>query len=1473
MVFLSSKHGSAFITWPGVKLRADSHRVRTGAPHTRILALLILACAAVGASAQDHVRSTSAASDLMRRRLYDDAVRLLEKELRQRPEAESATRLLMLGECHYLQGKYEEARPWLAKALRYLPEGNSRTVAEYRLACTAYRLSDMAGAFEKTSDFVRKHPEDRRAGTLLLFRMKALARRGRNAEAELLTTLREIAGRTGSYGAAIGLSADKILTDFYLSNGLEDKAVAGCMSIVSNFRQVSAQYAAANRSVPVVLEQARDYAAMQLAKISLADQRKAEAAKWLNSIRFDQDLKRRARLMLAQIAYTERDYRKAEDYLLSGDFIKSVPAGNIRSDMYLLLGFCAKLARRPDMEQVFNYFSEVAPDSPAYAQARMGMADTAIRWRRPALAVGAYEEARISARYEPEALAKLADLYLQMGDEEKDAARQDEFYERAAERLSLLATRYANSSYARDSTETARALLAKGKVVKEAVSDEDMIADWERAVQEKPRSLEAARALIGIARLHQRAVISEKTGAFVKAPDFAACLDACNRLLEEAAFKGADLDDNLWTDIRAEALYYRGLCHISSVGQKTGDPRDRSHPRYVAVPGIQVALDNLEAATRLVRPQQLDLVRNIEMVQVEAMFKADDEALRRKAAERFDELVQKYGRESRFQKLAMDIAQWHHEQGHLVEAARMYEGVAERGRADLPQEDIVKVLFMAGKLYGTAAYQALHKKTGGSYVVYVYPEEVVKLAGLIETHEPFARTVRVDWPAGEITARQALIMVSKASGIPFVWSRRTDNAAVEQHLAQRRLTFTNPQGTVAEFLARILDLDKQVLAFDIGLADGAPTIALTDTDETDPAARDASRVIEIYAASERNNRYAPMTRSYGAWQNVHQGVTMMFGVVKRIEELADTTIQWAEGVNEEDILATEYGALPGKPADQPLSCAETLAALLGVQDLAYRIMPRDVSTELYERAKACFNDIRRISPKTTYGEQSLFLLALNYYQREDYERMKIILQEYLKVFDSPTFDHYHRACFWVGWVFERERRFPEACRFYSRAAEESLVVYRPAEDAEPEDREALAAKLSYDTAFALDEVVSGTLTNVSLAGTLRDFVRLHTGVELATDPGAMTLATNLNYVSFREASVFNLLCDIVDRLGLSFRPSNSDEATAEKAYYRMAVCYKNDGLNEHALASCRCLLSRYPQTQRRRDARKLQLDIYKALKDYRSVLTTLGSLKSELAAEGLAYKIDFEIAWIYTDLCRYEDAARHFKQALGEAQGATERNSIRDGYARALVGAGRFEDALNQYEVLLHEETEPLRRFIDEIMAWYLRRATGKETSAALPDEASRIMRAYEALDDVRRGRLTRTVFAKVTWIYYLSGLFDLRRGDGDRALAKFDAAGNSPDDWLAAQAIFQAAQVHRKAGRTAAAIESLDYLLFSTKSAESELKALYLLAACHREVGNTEKAEERLERIMARFPDSFYARIIEEERRKVRNAEDNPQP
>ena len=1429
-----------------------------------LLALLLLAPVVY---AQQPAAAKSAARDLMQRGLYADATRILLDEIKGMPEDQGGLHFLMLGESYYMQNQYAEARPWYVKANRFMPEEeeDNRTVAEYRLACVAYRMGETAGAFKQTDEFLRKHPADRRGGSLLLFRMNVLAKRGPEAEAELESTREKIGRHVKRYGAATDIAADNILTDYYLKQGGNDKAKDRYRHIVMNFAEVTREYIEDHRPIPPALERGHDKAATQLASIAIKDKDYAEAVRWLNIVRYDQGMKRRARLMLAQVAYEQKDFRRAERNLLSNDFIKEVPPGPLRSDMYLLLGFCAKRAVHPKLSKVAEYFSMVDPGTKPYAQAQMGLGDTYERWRKFDKAIEAFENAKASAKYEPGALASLGRLYMQQAEKAGSDAAKSKLFTMAAARFETLTTKYPNSQEAKNANPAIQQLIEKGFNVKLAITDAQVAGTWEATVKEKPGSADAARALINLARLHHEVVINQANREVTKLPDYAAAAHAAARLLNAAVYKGADLGEQHWQTLQSEAHYYRGYAHMASATKTMPPGKSKSKPKYVAAPDMNKAMADLRKAKELADPKQLDLVKNIDLGLLEAMFKSGKEDLLEEARKQFGELSDIYGGEDRFQKMAYDLANWFKENEQYGEAAREYRGIVNRGQ-NLSQEDSLQLLYLAGQLHSRAATDALKAKGATGFAVYVHRRPVFKTVGLVDSHEPLDLQVTLNWPSGtaEIPAEQVLRLVSAASQIPFTWSDAGGGQSVAAYLKNKKVSFESHTGTVKSFLQGILDPEHHELEFDIGITGMAPTASPRPEDKEDPEMIEVVKVLEIVDRRHAGLRLKPLKQPYGSWASVHAKNTMLFHTIEHLEKSTGVTILWADGVPKEDVLATEYPKAP-EGAAASASCADVLKAVLTPLDLRFKVVRRDLSSEYFDRAKDDFNEIRRIDPKSKYGERTLFTLALNFFHQEDYERMKVVLTEYLKLFDSQNYEHYHDACFWVGWVFEHEKRFRDAARFYNRAAAERLVI----QAATPESPacESLKNVIAYETTYALEETYSGSLVDLSLAPGMGDFIELHCGIQLDVDPGL--LESNLVFTSdhYEEAYVYDVLCDVLDKHGLTFRADSVNRKVAEKATFRLARSYQKNGMPQQALATSRVLLDRFPETDRKQDAYKLQLEIYKDLKDYRNVLATLDLLKVQLEAKGQGYKVDFEIGWVYFDLCRYADAKQHFKQALKGASAPREKRNIRDGLARASYLNGDLNESLGHYRELVKEETQAARAFIAEMMTWYLERATGAKSGDQLTPAASRLMQQYESLDNEQLRRVSPSALARVTWVYYVTGLRDLAAGNAILALDKFNAAGNSPDDWLAANAMYEMAKLHVKDKQYRKAIEGLEDMLFATKSAEAEVKAAVLLAECYVAKGRIEHARNRYQHVVNRFPDSPYAKQASEALEKLKDA------
>jgi len=292
-------------------------------------------------------------------------------------------------------------------------------------------------------------------------------------------------------------------------------------------------------------------------------------------------------------------------------------------------------------------------------------------------------------------------------------------------------------------------------------------------------------------------------------------------------------------------------------------------------------------------------------------------------------------------------------------------------------------------------------------------------------------------------------------------------------------------------------------------------------------------------------------------------------------------------------------------------------------------------------------------------------------------------------------------------------------------------------------RKALREKLSYETVYSLEEVYTGEISGMTIAEELVDFVQLYAGIAMGVEPSLLTTNIVVPDAAYEEAQIFDVLLDALDGVQLGLRAENANPKVAQKAYFRLARSYQKDGRPREALSGCRVLLDRYPETDRRRDVYKLQVEIYKALKDYRNVLATLDLLRKELEAEGHGYKIDFEIAWVYFDLCRYADAIAHYEKALAGAQTQREAQNIRDGYARALYMNDDLKGALREYRTLVASEPLALRAFVDEMMIWYLERALGKKSSGDLPPSVAKLLTAYEQLEDSQRSRVTQTALAK----------------------------------------------------------------------------------------------------------------------------------
>ncbi|MGD0092949.1 MAG: tetratricopeptide repeat protein [Planctomycetota bacterium] len=1439
--------------------------------HTAVLGfVLCLLCAGAGGA-----EAAARAAELMKDRQYNDAIKILLEDIRGKGEGETARQCLLLGECYYLTRQYEPAKTSLLKAARNLADDGDKAAAAFRLACIAYRLNDYAGALAGIEAFNTRFPNDARAAKLLVFKMAILAAKGKEAQGELESLQQRVHADLKKNGYATGMEADGILTEFYRRTGQPDKAEEIYRRVVHNFRNVIAEYQQDKLPVPAGLEKYHDNAALQLGVLCIEKKQHLEAAKWLENVRYDSELKMKARLLLAKAAYEQQDYDKAMGYLADKAFLDTVPAGALRSDIYLVLGMCEKSKKEPNAAKVEEYLKKVAADSLGYAQAQCALGAIYREHGVSAEAARAFSNALANPEHAAAALFNLGCLCMDEAAKTQDAAAVEKSLRQAAAHFSQLAAKYPLSAEAKQAREKVQLLREKGIDAGAVAGGDELVKNWHKTAEEKKGSAEAAQALAGLLRHYARQLVEEKTKKVLQAPNYAACAAACDRLLDEAAYNGAGFAEDAWKALKTEALYQRGICELASVGARAPRPpvgAPASPPAAGGTPALPVAVPNFlekaeagkamgffEQAKRLADPKKLDMVKQIELGLLEAMFKSEKKENKAAAEKRFGELENDLGADPRFQRLALELAQWYEEQGRLAEAAKAYEGVADRGR-DLGDEDLLKTLYMAGHLYSKAAFEAQQKRGETGFAIYVYPAEALNLGeDLLKTYKPLQKEFAIKWPKAGLTPREALTHLSRISGIPFVWSPQKGKDSIAEYMETKRLALRDGKNTVAQFLLETLDLGRHRLAFDIGLTQGQPTLAVPEKQD-EPAPEESGKTIEIYDVKMADLRYAPLTRSYGSWRQAHkarehQGV-MLHTVLGRIEELAGTKILWAEGIEKDAKLAAEFKQPPAAVGERDCPCATVLAAALAEQGLRYKIVPREASTELYERAKEAFNKIRKVDPKSKYGERSLFALALNYYNQKDYGKMKVILREYLKVFDSPGSEYYYHACFWLGWVFEYERKFHDACTYYARAAEELLVLYKPAAGAALPPEEELKKRFSYDLLFALGEPLSGEFKDLKLAD-FADFMHLNAHLTVRLDPSAQAVETLINRPAFKNVPGFALLYEVLRNLGLDVRGENVQKEIAEKAYFRLASVYVKDNLMEQALENCDALLARFPATPRKKEVCALKLDIYKGLKDYRHVLATLDELKALSGADTEKYRFDLEMAGIYFDMCAYQKAGELYKAALPEMKDLGERATVQEAYARSLFRTGELDAALAQYSVLAKEEAGALGRFVDQLMVFYLSFALDKAAERELPEDAQRFILKYERLAEAERQKLAGPELATATWIYYVMALVDIKKGRTAAALEKLAAVSNSPDDALAGEGGCLIGTLHLAAKDFDKAKEAFEYVLFTARSAEACVKATYGLGLAFQALNNPAKAAERFKEIEERYPLSPYVELV----------------
>jgi TolA-binding protein len=772
------------------------------------------------------------------------------------------------------------------------------------------------------------------------------------------------------------------------------------------------------------------------------------------------------------------------------------------------------------------------------------------------------------------------------------------------------------------------------------------------------------------------------------------------------------------------------------------------------------------------------------------------------------------------------------------------------------------LLYLAGLYFNKSGRQAAMASDSGAPKLgfVIFPTAVLKPLSLLKTHAPFQQVKDIRWMAGDPgpLAEQVLRRVSKVFSVPFTWSPEMSRGRVAHALANRRVSGTElakleQGGRLEEYVRLAVDLERFDVDFDLGTSGGTPTVKPEEIDEFAP--EEQSRVIEIF--DPKLERAAVLAKPYGDFNTLHPKGAMVYTMIERIEEITAARVFWADGVDREDVLAHELKDL-GDDATG-MGCRAVLARAVAPLGMSVRTTRRDRMGELIAESNDCFNELRKFGMDTAYAEKALFNISVNFYYLKEYEKMKLALREYIKIFDTPAHSHYYDSAYWLGWVFERDRKFREAVKYYSLASEERITLTaRPAwQELEPIEK--IEKRLGYDTLVGLSRKVTGSFDGANIAEDIVPFVRFHTNIDMGLDPAARALETPINVPSFEDVRALDILYDVIKATGLGIRAENANPKVAQKAYFRIAMCYRKDNRMFEALENVQTLLTRYPQTPRYVDALKLKLDIHKGLNDYGNALQALEELRAAAGDTIEPYKLDYETGRIYFDMCDYVKAesfySRSFTGSGGQGEWLKVREALAHTYARQ---PGKEREAITQYRDLMRYETSALRQSINRLMMHYLGYMIRKEHGRKpLPDEEAAFIKRYESLSDRQRATVGRNDAARASWIYYVSALLDIEEALLDQALVKLDAAGASPDSLVGGEALVRAGQLRMARKDFEGARETFQHLLFAVKAVEPKVRATYFLGQCQEQLEKPDLALLRYREILSRYPISPYAQLV----------------
>lgn len=1425
----------------------------------RIGALALLLTTGALTGSEDVVKK---ANGLLSKRQYQDVVRLVQPALPSLEPVQQNRAQLILGEAFYCLNQYAEASAAFTQALTGSQDADGRALAQYRLVCISYRQKDYPNALTRIDAFATAYPTDRRLGKILVYKMGIIGQRGFENQAGMEDAHRLIQANKTRYDNSVLMEADGLLSDFYRKHEQFDKAVDIYVRIIHNFRNVITEAEQKGQPVPAGLEQYHDNAALQLGIIHLQKNELPKAVQWLENVRYDAEIKVKARLALGQTCYKLKDYAQALKHLTADGFLDTVSEGSLKNEMLLLAGLCEKVRPDGDKAKAEAWLVRIPAGQKGYIDARSTLADLYRDRGAFAEAVAAYK-VLLDSPHAPRALLQLVQIHFKAGEPKAKEAEGLALLKLSAGFIDTLLTKFPLTLEAKDSREFVAKLQVLGVEVPAAGGSERQLKGWLQSAEENRGKPAGAQALLSLIRHHIRMVKDEKTGKLLKTPDFVAVARFCDVLLNPNVYAGVGFTPEEWKAILGEAKYHRARAELASAYP------DSALPREVLIPGAEPAraVSNFEFARAVADPKQIDLIKDIDLGLLEALFKSKDAEHRERAVALYVKLEIQYGQEPRFNRLALEMADWYLKQGRSLDAARAYKGIAIRGRGRyLNSEDVQRIFFTAGSLFSKAGRETKADKETRNFGLHIYPEETVQLSENALNGHPLmrGRKVWLAWPRefqkGPMTGLQAMDILSKNSGIPFVWSSATGPGTVAEHLEKLRIEPLDHPETPAKILARLFDTECFRFVRDIGVTNSKPT--LPPPDPEDPQAS-TYEPVEIYPVALIEQRLPALARPYGEWAKVHaitqQRGAMLFNVLNRIEEVSGLKATWAPGLDKEGLLATEFPNGPPNlaPASEP-TCYRVLEACLGQVHLRWRLVARDVAGDLFDEARDCYNESRKIEVKGRYGEKALIAVAIDFYHRQDFANMGAMLHSYLKTFDHPDYEFYRQACFWMGWNLEHERKYREACAWYVRATEERLVFAPlPATRTNPPTAQELSNGLGEDTRFALTIPVNGKLEDVTIKQAI-EFIKANTHLSIRLDEQLAKSEQKITVAEIRNLTGLELVIRVAQAANCLVLGENVEPAQAEKAYYRMARCYQSDQLLDQALDACRLLLERYPKSKKRVEVLTLLLEIHKGLKQYGQAMACLEQLRAEAGTDYDRNRYVTALANMRLDIGDYAGSVRLFSEVIATTTDSAELYRLRVPYARAVWRSGDLISALAQYELLVQEGgqlTVPndLARSIDRLMTYYLRVVTGK-VAEHLPEDEAKALLEYEKKSDSERAKLGGSELAKVTWIYFVQGMIDLHAQRIPEAIRRFQAASNSPDDWLAGEAGVRAAQALFDRGEVVQARETLEYILFATRDVEADVRGTALLARCYEALNDPAKAKARYDLLKTRYPMSPFA-------------------